>query len=56
MKILLTAVLLSGAFLSSCAHAQTSRIDHVEPPFWWTGMQARQLQLMVHAGIAHLRH
>lgn len=22
--------------------------DRIEPPFWWTGMQNRQLQLMVH--------
>jgi hypothetical protein len=24
------------------------RIDHMEPPSWWTGMHERSLQLMVH--------
>ena len=23
-------------------------IDHLEPPFWWTGMTTDKLQLMVH--------
>ena len=23
-------------------------IDHLEPPFWWTGMSSNKLQLMVH--------
>ena len=38
-----TLLLLSGA-----VHAQDSRIDHMEPPFWWAGMQHQGLQLMVH--------
>lgn len=42
-KLLIAACLLAGA-----AHAQNHRIDHLEPPFWWTGMQHKQLQLMVH--------
>ena len=25
-----------------------AQIDHVEPPFWWTGMKNPELQLMVH--------
>ena len=25
-----------------------SGIDRLEPPFWWTGMQHKGLQLMVH--------
>src|SRR5471030_1861524 len=27
---------------------QSYHIDHLEPASWWTGMQSRQLQLMVH--------
>ena len=30
-----------------------AQIDHIEPPFWWTGMKHSALQLMVHGeGIA----
>jgi glycosidase len=38
------------------AHASPARpIDHVEPPFWWTGMHDKHLQLMVHGeGIGDL--
>jgi len=33
-----------------------SGIDHLEPPFWWTGMQHSGVQLMVHgAGIGKLQ-
>ena len=36
--------------------AQAQSIDRVEPPFWWTGMKHRPLQLMLHgsqlAGLA----
>lgn len=28
--------------------AQGPAIAHMEPPFWWAGMQQRELQLMVH--------
>lgn len=45
-----TLLLLSGTVL-----AQDYRIDHMEPPFWWAGMQNKNLQLMVHGkGIADL--
>jgi glycosidase len=42
--------LIAAAFLlmSGAVHAQQSRIDHLEPPFWWAGMQNTALQLMVH--------
>jgi glycosidase len=46
MKAILTALLVAGAFAP--AHAQNDRIDHVEPPSWWIGMQHNKLQLMVH--------
>ena len=42
----LFATLLLGA--SFAAHAQSPAIDRMEPPFWWAGMQGKQLQLMVH--------
>ena len=47
-KRLLLAVLQGLVF--GCANATTAgyRIDHLEPPSWWTGMQERTLQLMVH--------
>ncbi len=47
MKKLLLAALLAQSFLA-CAAAQDRRIDHLEPPSWWTGMQHKKLQLMVH--------
>ena len=48
-------LLAAAAMLCFGAHAQNHRIDHVEPPFWWTGMQHKSLQLMVHGrGIAEL--
>jgi glycosidase len=41
--ILTTFLLMSGA-----VHAQEYRIEHMEPPFWWAGMQNKTVQLMVH--------
>ena len=41
--IIATVALLAGA-----VQAQDYRIDHLEPPFWWAGMQHKNLQLMVH--------
>ena len=32
---------------SLCSFAQ-AKIDKVEPPFWWTGMQNNTLQLLIH--------
>ncbi len=50
-KLIVTAFLL----MSGAAQAQDYRIDHMEPPFWWAGMQHKNLQLMVHGkGIAAL--
>lgn len=42
----LAAALLSA--LPFIAHADTHRIDHMDPPLWWTGMHNSSLQLMVH--------
>src|SRR5471032_765421 len=44
-------LLASPAALMGQAQAQDQHsyhIDHLEPASWWTGMQSRQLQLMVH--------
>jgi neopullulanase len=30
--------------------ANAYKIDHLEPAFWWTGMQHKELQLLVHGG------
>jgi glycosidase len=40
-------VLLSLTLLTPAAYA--SKIDHLEPAFWWAGMKDSKLQLMVHA-------
>jgi glycosidase len=41
--------LLSALVLSAFAwSAQAQSVDRVEPPFWWTGMKHRPLQLMLH--------
>ncbi len=41
-------LLAASTFCAAGASAQPARIDHLEPPFWWTGMQHKTLQLMVH--------
>ena len=47
----LGAGLALAALLALCGAASGAAqgaIDHLEPPFWWTGMQAKTVQLMVH--------
>jgi glycosidase len=45
---------LAAAFLSPAMAAPG--IQHLEPPFWWTGMQHKGLQLMVHGeGIGRMQ-
>jgi len=39
---------LALACASTLASAQSHKIEHMDPPFWWAGMQNTQLQLMVH--------
>jgi glycosidase len=55
---LLAALLTGAALLAGVpaeAAATAAAIDHMDPPFWWTGMHDRRLQLMVHgAAIAGL--
>jgi neopullulanase len=47
MPTRLAALLIGSLFLSGAA-AAPAPIDHVDPPFWWTGMRDHRLQLMVH--------
>jgi len=56
MNKTLAALLIGAAFLTAgAAHAQAPAIDHMDPPFWWAGMQNKGLQLMVHGpGIGEL--
>jgi neopullulanase len=46
MKRTMLAVLTACACLG--AQARDYRIDHLEPAFWWAGMQHKALQLLVH--------
>jgi len=49
MNKLIATLLCSAACLAPApSQAQDRRVDHLEPPFWWTGMQHGKLQLMVH--------
>ncbi|HEX7410578.1 MAG TPA: glycoside hydrolase family 13 protein [Bacteroidales bacterium] len=41
------ATLLAFLFITGYNFAQV-KIDHVEPPFWWTGMKEHKVQLMIH--------
>jgi hypothetical protein len=43
---LLTLVIAS--LFANAAAAAPAAIEHMEPPFWWAGMQHKGLQLMVH--------
>ncbi|RZA31238.1 MAG: alpha-amlyase [Lysobacteraceae bacterium] len=60
MKHLFATLLLGSTVLAPFAAAvppssRAPAIAHMEPPFWWTGMQHKGLQLMVHGqGIADL--
>lgn len=45
LRVLAAALALATTLL----HAATAAtLDRVEPPFWWSGMASRSLQLMVH--------
>lgn len=47
IRILLVIALLSGFFSVNIIASPTSL--RVEPPFWWSGMHNKELQLVVHA-------
>ncbi|HWW69313.1 MAG TPA: glycoside hydrolase family 13 protein [Duganella sp.] len=48
MKKILGAGMLLASLLPALAGAADYRIEHMEPPLWWTGMHSGKLQLMVH--------
>ena len=53
MNKIATLFLLCATLPAGVALAAQQAIDHVEPPSWWTGMQHKRVQLMVHGrGIA----
>lgn len=45
IKRLFSVVLL---LLATMSYGQAYKIKHIEPAFWWVGMQHQQLQIMVH--------
>lgn len=47
-NILLTAVCMLGLLFAPAYGARCAEIQHVEPPFWWTGMKNPDLQILVH--------
>jgi glycosidase len=44
-----TCAALLGLTLLQAAVAAAPAVQHMEPPFWWAGMQSPKLQLMVNA-------
>lgn len=49
MKSTTLSLLVASALLfPGLACAKDYRIEHMEPPFWWAGMQEKKVQLMVH--------
>ena len=48
MALSLSRVLLAAAALLCTSAQARAGTDRIEPPFWWTGMQQKSLQLMVH--------
>ena len=49
MTIKRLSFFVSLIFITSAVFGQTSAIQHLEPPFWWSGMNNPNLQLLVHA-------
>ncbi|MBI9033482.1 MAG: glycoside hydrolase family 13 protein [Bacteroidales bacterium] len=50
MKILKLNLVTSLILLMSVLNvfAQKTKIDHIEPPNWWVGMQQSELQILIH--------
>ena len=48
MKNFYSVLFLLVLFISDIKSTEIYRIDHLEPPFWWTGMAENKLQLMIH--------
>ncbi|MGZ8292641.1 MAG: glycoside hydrolase family 13 protein [Telluria sp.] len=47
-RLTLPLLVAATLFAPGAALAQDYRIEHMEPPFWWAGMQHKKVQLMVH--------
>ncbi|MES2297989.1 MAG: glycoside hydrolase family 13 protein [Pseudomonadota bacterium] len=47
-RIIVTLATLFVSCAVLAGEAASYRIDHLEPPYWWAGMQSKHLQLMVH--------
>jgi glycosidase len=43
-----------GGTMDAVAQESSLKFDHVEPPFWWTGMKNRSLQILFHHSNADL--
>ena len=41
-------LILSALTIMTATKGTYAQIEHIEPPFWWTGMKHSGLQLMVH--------
>ena len=49
------AIIFFIVICSSLPAAENSKINHVDPPMWWTGMKNPELMLTIHGnGIANL--
>ena len=57
MKNLLVSIFVLFAIGTSCGlMAQQPKLQRIDPPFWWVGMQNSELQLMVYGEkLAHYR-
>ena len=40
--------LLAGLLMAVATISEAQEIDRIEPPFWWTGFEHREVQLMLH--------
>lgn len=47
-KLAMTMATLTGGLLPVSAADAPIKVDRVEPPYWWTGMQQDTLQIMLH--------
>ncbi|MBL7865815.1 MAG: glycoside hydrolase family 13 protein [Cyclobacteriaceae bacterium] len=54
MKRLLTLLVAMSAVTTAWSQKQAAVFDHVEPPFWWTGMKNQSLQILLHNSKANV--
>ncbi len=47
-KICLSTLVIAISLASTTLLAQSNTLQHVEPPFWWAGMNNPELQIMLH--------